>query len=218
MVSRRRRWQQAPNQPTPSGQITGYGAATPADPQFNSVLTNGMGWADVGEIDAGQRSQRHRRIAGARGRTAGQRGGLADGQHGCLRSAAVGLAQEADAVQPALRNAARACRPGPSAAAHAVDGLGRPAQPAGQHDGPLQCPRRQFRRRRQSRRLFEFFEVVGEMAQLTAGMRNNNPGEHQVSSGSPARTPSVNTDQGDPQAVYSNAPGWHECHVPAAQD
>lgn len=42
----------APNQPTPSGQITGFGAATPADPQFNSVLTNGMGWADVGEIDA----------------------------------------------------------------------------------------------------------------------------------------------------------------------
>lgn len=41
-----------PTQPTPSGQITGFGAATPADPQFNSVLTNGMGWADVGEIDA----------------------------------------------------------------------------------------------------------------------------------------------------------------------
>jgi hypothetical protein len=41
-----------PTQPTPSGQITGYGAATPADPQFNSVLSNGMGWADVAEIDA----------------------------------------------------------------------------------------------------------------------------------------------------------------------
>src|SRR3954468_1949924 len=41
-----------PTQPPPSGQITGFGEATPADPQFNSVLTNGMGWADVGEIDA----------------------------------------------------------------------------------------------------------------------------------------------------------------------
>jgi hypothetical protein len=41
-----------PNQPTPSGQITGYGSASPFNPQFNSVLSNGMGWADVGEIDA----------------------------------------------------------------------------------------------------------------------------------------------------------------------
>ena len=41
-----------PNQPTPSGQITGYGSASPFNPQFNSVLSNGMGWADVDEIDA----------------------------------------------------------------------------------------------------------------------------------------------------------------------
>jgi len=41
-----------PTQPTPSGLITDYGSATPFNPQFNSVLSNGMGWADVGEIDA----------------------------------------------------------------------------------------------------------------------------------------------------------------------
>jgi hypothetical protein len=41
-----------PNQPTPAGQITGYGSASPFAPSYNSVLSNGMGWADVGEIDA----------------------------------------------------------------------------------------------------------------------------------------------------------------------
>ena len=41
-----------PNQPTPAGQITGYGSASPFAPSYNSVLSNGMGWADVDEIDA----------------------------------------------------------------------------------------------------------------------------------------------------------------------
>lgn len=42
----------APNQATPSGTITPFGGSTPFSPSYNSVLTNGMGWADVGEIDA----------------------------------------------------------------------------------------------------------------------------------------------------------------------
>jgi hypothetical protein len=42
----------APDQPTPSGTITGYGSSTPFNPSYNSVLSNGMGWADVDEVDA----------------------------------------------------------------------------------------------------------------------------------------------------------------------
>jgi hypothetical protein len=41
------------------------------------------------------------------------------------------------------------------------------------------------------------------MAELTAGMRNNNPGNIKYV-GQPGTTPSVNTDQGDPQAVYAS--------------
>ena len=42
----------SPNDVNPAGQTTGYGSSTPFNPSYNSVLSNGMGWADTGEIDA----------------------------------------------------------------------------------------------------------------------------------------------------------------------
>lgn len=41
-----------PNDANPAGTTTGYGSSTPFSPSYNSVLSNGMGWADTGEVDA----------------------------------------------------------------------------------------------------------------------------------------------------------------------
>jgi hypothetical protein len=52
-----------PRQPTPTGQITGFGAATPFNPNYHSVLADNMGWADVDEIDAASARAAQQRAA-----------------------------------------------------------------------------------------------------------------------------------------------------------
>jgi hypothetical protein len=41
-----------PNYATPSGTISQYGQSSSFSPSYNNVLSNGMGWADVSEVDA----------------------------------------------------------------------------------------------------------------------------------------------------------------------
>ena len=65
-----------PNQPTPAGQITGYGSASAFNPSFNSVLSDNMGWADVDEIDSANAANAQAAAARAAAPPPPQMGGM----------------------------------------------------------------------------------------------------------------------------------------------